>query len=107
MAIRSSGDILEVFKSIRRGEFLERVNEQLTELNKAVFATDGEGELTITLKIKPNGEGQVILKPKVKIKKPIKGTGDAIFFVNVDGGLEREDPRQGSLLDDQNVRAKN
>lgn len=98
--IRSSGDIVETLKSIRRGEFLERCNEQLTELNKAVFLTDGEGELTITLKLKPNGEGQVLLKPKVKVKKPIKGVGDAIFFVNVDGGLEREDPRQGSLLNE-------
>lgn len=95
--MRSSGDFLETLKAIRRGEFLDRINEQLTELNKAVFVTDGEGELVVTLIIKPNGEGQVVIKPKVKIKKPIKGTGDAIFFVNVDGGLERDDPRQSAM----------
>ncbi len=95
--MKSSGDLVETLKQIRRGEFLNLCNEQLTELTRAVFVTDGEGEITITLKLKPNGEGQVTMKPKVKIKKPIRPTGDSIFYVNVDGGLERDDPRQGTL----------
>lgn len=99
--MRSSGDFFETIKNIRRGEFLDRINEQLTELNKAVFAVEAEGEITIKLKLKPNGEGQVVITPKVEIKKPVKGVGQAIFFVNVDGGLEREDPRQSRMFDDE------
>ena len=95
--MKATGDIVETLKQIRRGEFLNLCNEQLTELTRAVFVTDGEGELSIVFKLKPNGEGQVTLKPKVKIKKPVRATGDSIFYVTVDGGLEREDPRQGTL----------
>lgn len=90
-------DIIRTLSNLRRGAFIQLVNEELSKLNRAMFETDGNGELQITLKFVCNGEGQVTCKPRVKAKLPIRDTGDGIFYLTVDGDLEREDPRQGAL----------
>lgn len=91
---------LQVFlANIRKGRFVQHVNEQLEELNRAMFAHDGDGELTLTFKFKNKGDGQVVVTPRCKVKKPTGGenVGEGIFYLTVDGDLEREDPKQGAL----------
>lgn len=82
---------------IRKGRFMSHVAEQLEELNRAMFEHDGDGELTLTFKFKNKGDGQVVCTPRCKVKKPTAQVGEAIFYVTVDGDLEREDPKQGNL----------
>lgn len=97
----AGGDILELLQTIRRGEFLLRINEQLSELTQACFITEGDGEIEIKLAFKNNAEGQVRVVPKVKIKKPIRAVGEAIYYATVDGSLERDDPKQRNMFDDE------
>lgn len=90
-------DFQQWLSQIRRGAFVLHCATQLSELTKAMFEHDGDGELQITFKFKSKGDGQVVVTPRVKIKKPTAAVGEAIFYTTVDGDLEREDPRQGAL----------
>lgn len=83
--------------NIRRGAFVLHVGRQLEELSAAMFEHDGDGELTLTFKFKAKGDGQLVVTPRCKVKKPTAQVGEAIFYTTVDGGLERDDPKQGAL----------
>ena len=89
--------IIELLSGIRKGSFLEHLNEQLGELVAAVHEHEASGELTITLKFRANGESQAVVQPRCKIKKPTRTVGDAIFYTTPTGGLERDDPRQADF----------
>jgi hypothetical protein len=97
----TKGDLIATMQNIRRGAFVELANEQLGELVQACFATEEGGEIQITLKVKPNSDGQVKITPICKIKKPVRGVGEAIFYATVDGSLERTDPKQSNMFDDE------
>lgn len=94
------GDIIAVLEGARGGRLLDLVNEQLSELVNAMYVTEGNGEFTLKLKFKNEGDGQVTMKHAMSVKKPIRSVGDSIFYANVDGGLEREDPKQPSMFAD-------
>ena len=90
-------DFIQTLTQIRKGAFALQCSHMLEELNRAMFEHDGDGELQVTLKFKAKGDGQVVVTPRVKIKKPTAQVGEAIFYVDGDGALEREDPKQGAL----------
>jgi hypothetical protein len=87
----------QTIAQIRRGAFVEHVNDRMTKLLMAVAEHQADGELNVTLKFKHNAEGQVVCVPRCKTKEPTKTVGDAIFYVTEDGELERTDPRQGDF----------
>ena len=89
--------IIETLQGIRRGRFVELCSQQLTSLVKAVAEHEKGGKLTIVLSLVPQGEGQITLKPQVKLTSPNPDVGEAIFYVTEDGELERTDPRQGDF----------
>lgn len=91
------GNLIETLQNIRRGAFVEQLNEKLGEVVQGVYATDLKGSITIKLDISSNQEGQMKVSPSVKASVPVKPVGDAIFFGTVDGELRRDDPRQGAL----------
>lgn len=101
------GNVIETLQNIRRGAFVDQINEQIGELVQAVYATDGKGKIQITLAMSSNQEGQIKVSPEVKVTKPIKKVGDAIFFGTVDGELRRDDPRQPSMFVDDDTGHKN
>jgi hypothetical protein len=80
--------------AIRDGALITNLTDALKEVTQAVTQTGKEGKVDLTIEIKPNGEGVVTVKSKVKVTKPRPGVGDALFFFDEDGGLHRRDPRQ-------------
>lgn len=89
--------LTETLAGIRRGKFLGQADEALTELLKKIAEHQAGGEIQITLKFDFKTDGQLVCKPKVKLKSPMPESGDAIFYVTDDGELERSDPRQGDF----------
>lgn len=71
------------------------------EFNKAVKAVEaveakyGDATITITYKIKKDGDRKISITPKVKATIPVKPVStNSQFFVDATGRLTDEDPRQ-------------
>lgn len=94
---------LDVLTHYRRGIALAAVNDKLTDVVKAVMATNKGGEVTVTIKINPSksGDGELTLKATVKAKVPEGSIPDAIFYADKDGGLHRTDPAQMDAFAEQ------
>jgi hypothetical protein len=101
VATEIKASFIDALSGIRKGAFVTLVDEKLTDLVAAVAQHDADGEITVTLSLKANGEGQVVIRPKVKAKIPHRPVGDAIFYATTEGELERTDPRQGDFEFDQ------
>lgn len=88
--------LIDVMSQVRGGFALHKAGERLQEVLEAVRDTHQAGELTLTLKIKPdkNDERVVTIQPIIKTKVPEKGFTEGIFFVDDDGNVTREDPKQ-------------
>jgi hypothetical protein len=92
--------ITDVLRDMRKGRIVDDATEALTEVVKAVDATDKAGSITIKLTIKPSKDGglEKTLTASISTSVPRKDLPDAVFFSNVDGGLVRDDPDQRPLF---------
>lgn len=86
----------EVIGDLRSGAHAQ-LNERLEEVVEAVIETRRPGEITLKLKIKPNGDGSVEIEDEIKTKVPELPRGKTIMFVDGDNSLRRTDPRQPDL----------
>lgn len=91
--------ITDILREIRGGDFVNSASDKLAELVKAVGATQKGGDITIKLKVKPDGEGAftVVADCSTTVPKPDVAK-TATFFSDVDGNLVRSDPRQADML---------
>lgn len=87
----------DVLRELGAGSTYDDLTAQLAEVVEAVVQTRKVGELSIKLKVKPNGEGSVIIADEIKAKVPEPARGDSVFFVTSGGSLVRQDPRQADL----------
>lgn len=83
----------------RQGALHAELTIALAELLQAVMATDKEGSLTLTVKVKKAGRGiQMIVSDSVKLNKPTPQVDPSFFFFDEDSGsLTRNDPYQPDL----------
>lgn len=87
-------------QDIRDGQLLALLSDKLAEVVEAVAEHGKAGAISLTLKVKPNGEGAVTITSEVKAKSPEPTVGDAIFFVDDNGNLLRRNPRQADIEDE-------
>ena len=87
----------DVLRELGAGSTYDDLTAQLAEVVEAVMQTRKLGELSIKLKIKPNGEGSVIIADEIKARVPEPPRGESVFFVTTGGALVRQDPRQQDL----------
>ena len=73
------------------------MGELLAEVVTAVQEVGKPGEVTLQLKIKPNGHHGVAVEDTVKAEIPEAPRGQTLFFTDANGGLHRRDPRQQDL----------
>lgn len=92
--------ITDVLREMRRGRIVDDATEALTEVVRAVDATNKAGSVTIKLTIKPSKDGgtEKTLTASVSHSVPRPDLPDAVFFSNADGDLVRDDPDQRSLF---------
>lgn len=94
--------ITDVLREMRKGRIVEDATEALTELVKAVDATNKPGALTLKLTVKPAKDGgwEKTLSAAISTSVPRHDLPDAVFFSNADGQLVRDDPDQRELFTD-------
>lgn len=83
----------------RRGLLHAELGEGLNELLDAVVELGKPGTLTLTVHVKPAGVGDetVFVSDAVKVNKPQADRPAALFFVDDERNLSRENPRQLSF----------
>lgn len=83
------------------GQFAEDVSEQLNECVERVVDTGLQAELTVKLKVCPNGRGgSVIIKAEHNQKLPKDVYGDTVMWPTPDHNLVIENPKQGKLFNE-------
>jgi hypothetical protein len=87
----------DVVRDLAGGKIYEDLGTQLGEIVSAVLETGKAGALSLSLSIKPNSEGSVLVTAAVKQKIPEPTTGSTLFFATTTGSLLRNDPRQGEM----------
>ena len=87
-----------VINNLRKGKLLTEVSEQLQALTQAVMEHRRPGKLTLTIKIAPQGDGDVVvLTDDVEIKAPKTSPTGSVFYTTDDGLLSRDDPNQKEM----------
>ena len=81
----------------RNGVLLGELSDALNEVVSAVQEVNKEGKLTLTLTIKPAGEGMVAVQDKVALALPVPDKRPSMWFVDNDHNLSKQNPNQMTL----------
>lgn len=87
----------DVLRELGSGTTYDELTVKLGEVVEAVLATRKIGEISIKLRVKPNGDAGVIVADEIKTKVPEPARGETVFFATSGGSLVRQDPRQQDL----------
>lgn len=87
----------DILRELGNGTTYDDLTAKLAEVVEAVTETRKIGEISIKLRVKPNGDSGVIVADEIKCKIPEAARGDTVFFVTSGGSLVRQDPRQQNL----------
>ena len=87
---------IDILSQIRGGAALSDAARDLQELVQAVRDTGKSGKLSFSITVEPDkaDEGVVTLLPDITLKLPKKARAKGIFYMDKNGNLTREDPRQ-------------
>lgn len=88
----------DVMAELAHGDVNGLASERLAELTNAVEETGGKGKLVITIDVKKQNK-MVIVSAAMKMSKPESALDETMFFVDAEGNLTREDPRQLTFRD--------
>lgn len=97
-----SKPITDVLREYRNGRAVDIASMDFNDVVRAVDLTNKPGEITITIKVKPEkgGGSQKTLAISVKSKVPKPDIPEAVFFSDEGGDLHRSDPGQGEMFSD-------
>lgn len=87
---------IHTVNNLRTGAAQE-LSDELAEVVAAVRRTNKQGTLTLTLKIKPEGDGIYGIEEEIKSKAPQLPRGKSIFWGTPEDNLVTSDPKQGAL----------
>ncbi len=83
---------------LRNGQTQIEASEMLNELVRACRDTNKVGELTLKIKVRPDGStGQYFLEDQLTSTTPKPERGKTLFFGTPEGNLQRTDPNQKNL----------
>lgn len=107
-------NLADILGQIRGGAVLHDAGKALQECVQAVRDTGKPATLTFKIKVEPDktDETVVTLQPDIDVKLPRKPRAKGIFYMDAQGRLTKEDPRQTEMeleraekLKDQGVTA--
>lgn len=87
----------QTLENLRHGTVAEEIDELLTEALQATADTGKQSKVTISLTIKPNGNGVYKIMDDVKSILPKFDKEPTVLFTDGKQQLVREDPRQQKL----------
>lgn len=83
---------------LRKGSVLTEASTELAALVKEVQRLGKPGEMKLTLKVRPNADGETLeIEASVDAKQPKPDRKATTFYPDETGGLHREDPSQKEL----------
>lgn len=87
-----------VLGELRSGRTSDELSEELNRLVCACRDTNKLGEITLTLKVKPNkgDNGQYFIQDTIKVKAPVFERGETLLYGTPEGNLQRTDPHRHS-----------
>jgi hypothetical protein len=89
---------IHTLNNLRYGQTQEELSQELHTAVQRAIDTGKVAEITLKIKIKPEGNGkQVFITDEIKSKIPQFAREQTILFPTPDGNLTREDPRQTSI----------
>ena len=95
-----AASIITVLEEMNDGTILRLLDRQLADVLRAVAKHGKPGEVQITLKVEPSGEGRFRFAPAIKGKVPEGDVEKSLFFWDTEtGDLSARDPRQPRLFD--------
>jgi hypothetical protein len=86
-------------QELRRGKVAVELSEKLAEVVHAVGEHHAPGSLSLTIKFKPDGDGQLTVQETITCKVPEAQRAPSIFFADEDGNLSRNPPGQLEIGD--------
>ncbi len=92
-------DFSEFITDVRGGNCHQELSQAINEVTSAAMNTGKVGSVTLTIKIKPQGEGQAAIVDQIKRTIPEPTKPETFCFVDNDGNLTRSDPRQAKIDD--------
>lgn len=99
----ATGTVVDMMSAIDRGAFINTVEDAMRDLVLACDDLQKPGEITLTVKLKPQPDtGSMLVTGTVKTKLPQRSPRASIFFANTDGHLTRHDQRQPDMFIDNN-----
>lgn len=87
----------DILRELGSGTVYEDLTSALGEISAGVMEHRKAGELTLKLKVTPNGEASVFVDADIRAKVPEPARARTLFFATSSGSLVRNDPRQESL----------
>jgi hypothetical protein len=88
----------EFVKDFKAGHLDAQLSEKLSELVGAVERHQAGGTLTLEIKLKPRGDGEVVASAKFKMKAPERDTLEAIMFATAENELVDSNPKQPEMF---------
>lgn len=83
---------------LNNGRTQQELSEALNELVQACRDTNKVGEITLKIKVRPDGaSGQYFLEDQMNVNLPKFDRAKTLFFGTPEGNLQRTDPAQGDL----------
>lgn len=95
----------QILCEMRDGRVDMALTEELAQVLAGVQETGKVGELSLKLKITPDGDA-ISIETHISTKIPKQSLGASIFY-EMGGALFRSDPRQGDLDFPENVKRIN
>ena len=87
----------EVLETLQEGETEAMLDLHLETILLKLRTTGKGGSVTLSLDVKPNGDGKVILTGRVTSKLPAPEATPTNFYLTEEGVLTRKHPRQREM----------
>lgn len=103
---RSHQELLDALALIGQGDMLDEINDAMNNGEDALGQTGKGYEITIKLKVEPNGPKKRVVSAAVTTKLPKSKPASTYLFMTEQGQLVANDPEQRELdLKQPNVTA--
>lgn len=90
-------EVIDFLKKIGHGEMLECIAEDLRQMEQAINGTGKAAELTIKIKIEPNGGAKRVVTFEDKVKLPRTPASNTYLFATAAGQYVENDPDERQL----------
>ncbi len=82
---------------LRMGDFVAELDDDLNKLTAACMTLGAAGEITIKIKIKPDGHKRIAISDTTNVKPPKAKAGTTAMFATPDGQMLAQDPDQAEF----------